>query len=313
MKGITIGYYASLEQFQPGELLKYVAKAQKNHFKGVLLSDSSGLSEHNPMENNFAWDWLALAMEVTDMRYGFASTPGHLLDVIKLAQSTATLCNNHPLSLWTAVGANHSLEQHKRGVRGNGSAGLQLKEYHDIAKALWRGQSIDEHKFPNLQQNKLPVLPPYIPDLLALAMTEAEATCAGQWADGLLTTSHAPDQLRRIIDAFQQSGGEGKPIYLKVRLSYDKSYERALTGAKQQLGNAQLWLDSTPEKDFSQQSLSTVRISDSTEQHAEWIAGDIEAGVSNPYLHNVNRQQNQFIDAFGDEVIPQFHTSWLAY
>jgi coenzyme F420-dependent glucose-6-phosphate dehydrogenase len=50
--------------------------------------------------------------------------------------------------------------------------------------------------------------------------------------------------------------------------------------------------------------LSSVRVSDSTEQHTEWLLKDIEAGVSNLYLHNVNTSQQQFIDVFGAKVLP---------
>jgi len=49
---------------------------------------------------------------------------------------------------------------------------------------------------------------------------------------------------------------------------------------------------------------SAVRISDSPDKHVEWLSKDIEAGVSQFYLHNVNLNQTEFIQTFGENVIP---------
>ena len=49
-----------------------------------------------------------------------------------------------------------------------------------------------------------------------------------------------------------------------------------------------------------------VRMSASPEQHIEWLEKDAELGFSQLYLHNVNREQEQFIDVFGEKVLPHF-------
>jgi coenzyme F420-dependent glucose-6-phosphate dehydrogenase len=50
---------------------------------------------------------------------------------------------------------------------------------------------------------------------------------------------------------------------------------------------------------------ATIRISSSTDQHAEWIAKDIELGFQKVILHNINTNQEEFINVFADEVLPQ--------
>jgi alkanesulfonate monooxygenase SsuD/methylene tetrahydromethanopterin reductase-like flavin-dependent oxidoreductase (luciferase family) len=66
---------------------------------------------------------------------------------------------------------------------------------------------------------------------------ENTAKWAAGWADGLITTSRPPGELKRIIDAFMEGGGEGKPVYLKVQLSYDSTFAGALAGAHEQWKN----------------------------------------------------------------------------
>ena len=48
-----------------------------------------------------------------------------------------------------------------------------------------------------------------------------------------------------------------------------------------------------------------VRISEDPEQHYRWIAQDMELGFERIILHNVNRQQEEFIRDFGKSVLPR--------
>ncbi|WP_157871819.1 hypothetical protein [Gloeothece verrucosa] len=47
-----------------------------------------------------------------------------------------------------------------------------------------------------------------------------------------------------------------------------------------------------------------VRISASYEEHIQWLKQDIELGFDEFILHNVNREQERFIEVFGQEVLP---------
>ena len=49
-----------------------------------------------------------------------------------------------------------------------------------------------------------------------------------------------------------------------------------------------------------------VRISSDLGQHREWIHQDLELGVQGVFLHNVGRNQSQFIEAYGTQVLPEF-------
>jgi 2-phospho-L-lactate transferase/gluconeogenesis factor (CofD/UPF0052 family) len=40
------------------------------------------------------------------------------------------------------------------------------------------------------------------------------------------------------------------------------------------------------------------------QQHIEWLQEYIELGFDELILHNVNREQEQFIEVFGEKVVP---------
>jgi alkanesulfonate monooxygenase SsuD/methylene tetrahydromethanopterin reductase-like flavin-dependent oxidoreductase (luciferase family) len=119
-----------------------------------------------------------------------------------------------------------------------------------------------------------------------------------------------------VVEAFYRGGGEGKPMYLKVQLSYAQTEEEARAGAYEQWRTnifksvtlAELW---TPKQfDAAAQFIkpedmdSGVRISADPQQHIEWLQKDLEFGFSELILHNVNREQERFIEVFGEKVLP---------
>ena len=48
-----------------------------------------------------------------------------------------------------------------------------------------------------------------------------------------------------------------------------------------------------------------VNISSSLDQHIAWLREYLELGFDHLILHNVNREQEGFIDAFGKVVLPK--------
>lgn len=47
-----------------------------------------------------------------------------------------------------------------------------------------------------------------------------------------------------------------------------------------------------------------VRISSDIYQHIQWLEKDVELGFDELLLHNVNWEQEQFIEIFGEKVVP---------
>jgi alkanesulfonate monooxygenase SsuD/methylene tetrahydromethanopterin reductase-like flavin-dependent oxidoreductase (luciferase family) len=133
-----------------------------------------------------------------------------------------------------------------------------------------------------------------------------------------MITIHKPyEELKAMVDAFERGGGRGKKKYLKVQLSYARSREAALAGAYDQwrtnvlshenLGNFSqpAHFDKEAEKVDMEQVEKMVHISSDPQEFVQWIRQYVEMGFENIILHNVNRQQEEFITDFGTNVIPQ--------
>jgi len=146
---------------------------------------------------------------------------------------------------------------------------------------------------------------------MCAALSAETAAWAGNWADGLLTAHKPYDELKQVVDAFRQNGGTGKPIYLKVQLSYARNEEDALQGAYEQwktnifketvLGDmpSPAHFDAAARFVKPEDMYRHVRISADINEHLDWLQQDISLGFEGIILHNVNRDQETFINDFG--------------
>jgi hypothetical protein len=124
------------------------------------------------------------------------------------------------------------------------------------------------------------------------------------------------DELAKVAGAFRRGGGEEKPMYLKADLSYARDDDEARSGAWDQwranvFPAAVLETLRTPEQfeamgEFVEPAkvFEQVRTSADLEEHVRWLKDDIDLGFSHLYLHNVNQNQEAFIEDFGKEVLP---------
>jgi coenzyme F420-dependent glucose-6-phosphate dehydrogenase len=181
---------------------------------------------------------------------------------------------------------------------------------------LWAGETVTHYGLVRVEEAKLYTRPQIPPQIIGAAITAETAEWVGGWADGLITISHPYEKLKKVVDAFRRGGGEGKSMYLKVQLSYAADEETALNGAYEQwrtnifkspvlaeLRNPQQF-DAAAELIKPEDMHEFVRISANPEKHIEWLHKDIELGFETISLHNVNREQQKFIEVFGEKVLP---------
>jgi coenzyme F420-dependent glucose-6-phosphate dehydrogenase len=223
-----------------------------------------------------------------------------------------------PERFWMAVGTGQFLNEHITGEMWPTKAdrNARLKVCVDIIRALWDGQTVTHKGLVTVEEAKLYTWPSIKPLLLGAAVTSQTAEWVGSWADGLLTISQPAEQLREVVAAFRRGGGEGKPMHLKVQLSYGKTEEMAREGAYEEwraniFPNAVLTdlrlpeqFDQLGELVNLQEVDKMVRISADTRQHLDWLAEDRALGFEQLFLHNVNLEQERFIDDFGQYVVP---------
>lgn len=314
----TIGFHASHEQFKPSYLLALVQRAQQAGFGNVLSSDHFFPWSENQGESGFAWSWLGAALQTTSLPFGVVCAPGQRYHPAIIAQAVATLCEMFPHRFFIAVGSGQLLNEHITGQKwpSKQDRNARLKECVDLMRSLWRGETVTHQGHVMVEDAKLYTLPDYIPPVMGAALTPETAEWVGGWADGLITVSKPPQELQKMVEAFRRGGGEGKPMHMKVQLSYDTTYQKALQGAHEQWKNnvfpSALLSDIPTVKGFDaagsmvkpEELAQHVRISDSAQQHLDWLAQDLELGFTNLHLHNVNLHQEQYIDFFGERVLP---------
>ena len=160
--------------------------------------------------------------------------------------------------------------------------------------------------------------PPRPPLLLGAALSAETARWIGEWADGLITVAGPRDSMRRVIDAFRETGGD-KPMFLQVTLSFAPSQQQAEAAAMEQwrqgvVGPDKL-ADLTAPQEFDRESAGatlddvsrSVRISTDVQRHVAWLQQDRAMGFERIYVHNVAREHlDSFVDVWAAEVLPEF-------
>ncbi len=316
---VRIGFHASHEQFPPLELLRLVKAAEAAGFDGAMSSDHFRPWGPAQGQSGFAWAWLGAALQATRLPFGVISAPGYRYHPAILAQAAATLCEMFPARLWMCLGSGQRLNEDLTGVAWPEKAerNARLGECADIIRRLLNGERVSHEGRVTVVDAEIYSRPATPPLLLGAAVTEATAEFVGGWADGLLTVSGEPDQVRKVVDAFRRGGGEGKKLVMQVGLSWAPTEEEAGQGGWEQwrtnvLGGEVNWELRTPEQfDTATKHVrpedvkESILTSSSLDQHVEWIGQYAELGFEEIYLHNVNRGQAAFLDAFGAKVLPQ--------
>lgn len=315
-----IGYQASHEQFAPSELIKYVIKAEKAGFQAINSSDHFHPWSESQGQSGFSFAWLGAAMQATSLPYGVVCSPGQRYHPAIVAQAAATLSEMFPDRFWVALGSGEAINEHITGAKwpAKPERNARLLECAQIMRRLFNGETVSHHGLVTIEDAKLYTRPANPPLLLCAAVSKETAAWAGSWADGLLTVHKPYDELKELVEAFRQNGGAGKPMYLKVQLSYAHQEEEALQGAHDQwranifqgtiLGDmlTTAHFDAAAEFVKPEDLKDMVRISSSLQQHIEWIKQDVSLGFEKIILHNVNRDQETFIQDFGQYVLPEF-------
>ena len=273
-------------------------------------------------ESGYSFAWLGAAMQATSLPMGTICCPCNRYHPAIVAQAAATLAQMFPDRFWLAIGTGQALNEHITGKDWPPKPERQalLRESADIIRSLWAGETVTHRGRITVREAKLYSRPDQPPQLFGAATTPETARWVGSWADGLLTVNQAGEQLRKIVDAFREGGGEGKPTFLQAMVGYDPDEHTAWQLAWKNWPIAVLDQNTvqdlpTPERMASATAGSSVedikgklRVSSDLNQHVEWLQGDIEMGFERIFLYTISGNPERFIDVFGERVLPQLRT-----
>ena len=314
-----IGFHCSHEQIPPGELLAAVRHAEQAGFAAAMSSDHFSPWSERQGESGFAWSFLGAALEATSLPFGVVNAPGQRYHPAIVAQAAASLCQMFPGRLWVALGTGEASNEHITGERWPSKAerNARLRECVDVIRALFAGEVVDHRGRVVVDRARLWTLPPEPPPLIGPAVSVETAGWVGEWADGLVTINQPPDKLERMIAAFRENGGEGKRLAVQVHLSWAPDEDSALEIAFDQwrtnvFAPPLCWdLHTVEQFDIAAEHVSpeavrdTVLVSADPGRHVEVLRELAALGFDEIYLHHVGREQERFIDAFGEHVLPE--------
>jgi alkanesulfonate monooxygenase SsuD/methylene tetrahydromethanopterin reductase-like flavin-dependent oxidoreductase (luciferase family) len=182
---------------------------------------------------------------------------------------------------------------------------------------LLAGEEVTHHGLVRVDRARLWSLPAEPPRVLATAVSADTARWAGEWADGLITIWQPEQALRKVVDAFREGGGEGKPLALQVHVSWAPDEETALEIAHDQwrtnVFEAPLCWDIATAEEFDlaarhvrpEDMHGGVLISAEPARHVEWLRAAADLGFDEIYVHHVGQEQRAFLDCFGEHVLPE--------
>jgi probable non-F420 flavinoid oxidoreductase len=315
----VVGFHASHEQLPPSRLLDAVRRAEAAGFRAAMCSDHVAPWSERQGHSGFAWSWLGAALQATSLPFGVVTAPGQRYHPVVVAQAIASLGELFPGRFWAALGSGEAVNEHVTGDPWprKEERNARLLESVEVIRALLRGEEVTHDGLVTVDRARVWSLPDETPMLLGAAVSDDTARIVGGWADGLITVYQPVDRLRTVIDAFRAAGGDGKPISVQVHLSWAEDEETALSIAHDQwrtnvFGSELAWNLELPSQFDDAARLvrpedvaGSVLVSADTGQHVKWLRELVDLEVDAIYLHHVGQEQDRFVEAFAEHVLPE--------
>lgn len=321
----TIGYSAALEQFHPNELLRYCQVAEQHGFHGVLAADHFQPWVPQQGHSAFVYAWMGALGATTGHTFGPGVTcPGFRYHPAVVAQAAATLAAMYPDRFWLGLGSGEALNEHVVG--GVWPESLErmerLIESTEIIQRLLSGKKVRYRgKHFSMEQVRLYTLPETPPPVYIAAVGPQTVRFTGRSCDGLITPAAPHEKLRGILENFDNSARDAgrDPAtlrrFLQVHVSWADTYDEALNNAMTEWPNGGMSFpkqDIRSPEDFAAMAKlvrpehfeGRVLISTNLDEHRAHLQGFLDLGFDTIYVHNVGRNQEQFLQVFGAHVLP---------
>jgi G6PDH family F420-dependent oxidoreductase len=323
-----IGYAAMLEQFGPREVVDLSVAAEAAGFSGVMAADH--FQPWVPQQGNaaFVWNVMTAIAERTTGDVGPGVTcPSFRMHPAIVAQASATLEAMYPGRHWLGLGSGEALNEHivagywpETPERIN-----RMFEAIEIIKKLFGSRDKDvkhDGRFFKLESTRLWTMPDAPPPIYIATAGPVTAKKTGQYAEGLITVG-APESKLELIRAKCEEGcrdaGKDPDAFkyiLQLHLSWAPTDEEALANAMTEWPNGGMKFpkqDIRSPLDFEQMAKlvrpedfeGRMLISSDPEKHREQIQRFLDLGFDQVYLHNVGRNQAEWIEVFGRDVLPK--------
>ena len=323
----VLGYAAMFEQFTPTDLLRWSRQAEDAGFGGIMASDHFHPWTPQQGQSAFVWAWLgALGAQTSRVAFGTGVTaPGPRYHPAILAQAAATLEAMFPGRFYLGVGAGEALNEHITGDYWP-EAPIRLQRLEEGVEIIRRLMSGKVTKYQGthfrLESAKLYTLPTTPPPIYIASSGPINSERTGRIADGYITVGASDEKIRTLLARFEKGAREaGKdpakmPRIIQLHLSWAESCEAAVEQAVREWPNGGMAFpkaDIRNPEDFAAMAQivrpenfeGRVFMSPDLDAHTAHLQHYIDLGFDQVYVHNVGRNQQEFIEAFGRSVLPK--------
>ncbi len=326
MSQAHIGYAAMLEQFGPIEVTEYTVAAEEAGFRGVMAADHFQPWVPAQGQAPFVWNVLTAMAERTRGDLGPGVTcPSFRFHPAIVAQASATLAAMYPGRHWLGLGSGEALNEHVTGGYWPEAPERleRMWEAVELIKKLFTGKDV-KHRgaYFRMETARLWTMPDTPPPIYIATAGPLTAKRAGRMVDGIITPGATVEKITGLFDRFdagareagRESGSQEK--ILQLHLSWAPTDEEALANAVNEWPNGGMKFpkqDIRSPHDFAQMAKlvrpedfeGRMLITSDLDAHRADIQRYLDLGVDRIYLHNVGRNQTEWIEAFGRDVLPK--------
>jgi G6PDH family F420-dependent oxidoreductase len=262
----------------------------------------------------------------TTLPFGVAVTcPGFRYHPAVIAHAAATLGAMYPGRFWLGLGAGEALNEHIIGGEWPEVAvrSAMLFEAIEVINKLFSGNVVKhDGEYFTLESAKLYTRPEQKVPIYVATAGPMNAKRTGRHADGMITVGAADEKIKMLWGKFAEGATDGgkdparMPKLLQIHVSWAETPAEAETNAVREWPNGAMAFpkqDIRNPEDFAnlaklvrpEHFTNRVLISADLDEHAAHIQGFVDMGFDEVHLHNVGRNQAEFIDVFGKEVLPE--------
>jgi G6PDH family F420-dependent oxidoreductase len=277
---------------------------------------------------SFVWNVMTAIGERTKGDVGPGVTcPSFRMHPAIVAQASATLATMYPGRHWLGLGSGEALNEHILGQYWPETPERinRMFEALEIIRKLFGSRDKDvkhDGKFFKLESTRLWTMPDEPPPIYIATAGPITAKKTGMYADGLITVGAPEEKIGMIFDKCREGAREvGKdPATFRfigqLHLSWAPTDEEALRNAMVEWPNGGMKFPKQDIKsplDFEQMAKlvrpedfeGRMLISSDPEKHRAQIQRFLDLGFDQVYLHNVGRNQVEWIEVFGRDVLPK--------
>lgn len=323
----TVGYAAMFEQFTPSDLLRWSQQAEEAGFGAIMASDHFNPWTPQQGQAGFVWSWLG-ALGATTRRVTFGTgvtAPGFRYHPAILAQAAATLGAMFPGRFYLGIGAGEALNEHVVGhYWPEAPIRLQiLEESVEVIRRLFSGKTTKHYgEYFKVEDAKLWTLPATPPPIYIATSGPVNSERTGRIADGIITVGASDDKIQLLLGRFEKGARDaGKdPAQMKriiqLHVSYAATREAAVAQAVREWPNGGMAFpkaDIRHPEDFEQMAKivrvenfqGRVFMSADLGEHLAHLQHYIDLGFDEVDVHNVGRNQEEFIQGYARSVLPK--------